>query len=83
MPRKIDTNATHLLAHDHRLVEKLFAQYEKADDRMKKADLAQQICNELKIHAMIEEEVFYPALRGKWRMISWMKHTSNTTAPRY
>lgn len=65
MPRKIDTNATHLLAHDHRLVEKLFAQYEKADDRMKKADLAQQICNELKIHAMIEEEVFYPALRGK------------------
>ena len=30
-----------------------------------KEKLARQICTELKIHTMIEEEIFYPALRGK------------------
>jgi hemerythrin-like domain-containing protein len=30
----------------------------------KKMDLAHQICNELTVHAQIEEEIFYPALRA-------------------
>lgn len=65
MPEQRDTDATHILAQDHRTVEDLFEQYEKASGTEAKAKLAQQICTELKIHALIEEEIFYPALRGK------------------
>lgn len=60
-----DTDATHILAADHRAVEKLFARFERADSRAGKSDIANQICTELKIHAQIEEEIFYPALDGK------------------
>ena len=58
-------DATHLLAQDHREVEELFSEFEKAKGASDKEKLARQICTELKIHAMIEEEIFYPALRGK------------------
>ena len=65
MAQDIDTDATHILADDHRLVEDLFAKFEAANGASRKRDLAEQICTELKIHAQIEEEIFYPALRGK------------------
>ena len=61
--RKMD--ATRLLAEDHRKVEQLFEQFEKASGDGRKEKIARQICTELKIHTMIEEEIFYPALRGK------------------
>jgi hemerythrin superfamily protein len=61
--RKMD--ATRLLTDDHRKVEDLFEQYEKASGDGRKEKIARQICTELKIHSMIEEEIFYPALRGK------------------
>lgn len=57
-------NATQLLAADHRKVEELFESYEKARGEDRKRKLAQQICLELKIHAQIEEEIFYPAVKG-------------------
>lgn len=60
-----DTDATHILAKDHRKVEQLFASYEKASGIDRKSTIARQICNELKIHTVIEEEIFYPALEGK------------------
>lgn len=60
-----DTDATHILAEDHRLVEGLFDKFEAAKGSEQKARLASQICTELKIHAQVEEEVFYPALKGK------------------
>jgi hemerythrin superfamily protein len=63
--KPIDTDATHILAADHRTVEKLFADFDKANGSDAKGKLADQICTELKIHAQIEEEVFYPALKGK------------------
>ena len=63
--KPIDTDATHILTADHRAVEKLFADFDKASGSQAKGKLADQICTELKIHAQIEEEVFYPALRGK------------------
>lgn len=56
------TDAIALLKADHRKVEDLFAQFEKS--RVNKKAIAEQICNELKIHAQIEEEIFYPALSG-------------------
>ena len=55
------TDAIMLLKNDHREVEDLFDQFEKASGQDKKWQIAQQICNELKIHSMIEEEIFYPA----------------------
>jgi hypothetical protein len=58
-------NAIQLLTQDHREVEELFEKFESASGDGKKEKLARQICTELKVHAMIEEEIFYPALRGK------------------
>ena len=58
-------DAIQLLSADHRTVEELFEQFEKARGGERKEKLARQICTELKVHAMIEEEIFYPALRGK------------------
>jgi hemerythrin superfamily protein len=59
------TDAIALLKADHRKVENLFASFENARGGERKRKLAEEICNELKIHAMIEEEIFYPALKGK------------------
>ena len=57
-------DAIRLLEHDHREVEGLFDQFEQAKgDTERKAQIAQEIIRELSIHAAIEEEVFYPAVR--------------------
>lgn len=58
-------DAIQLLTQDHRKVEELFEQFEKASEDSKKEEIARHICTELKVHAMLEEEIFYPALRGK------------------
>jgi Hemerythrin HHE cation binding domain len=58
-------DAIALLKADHRKVEKLFEQFEAATAPPKKQDLAKQICTELTVHATIEEEIFYPACKGK------------------
>jgi len=65
MARQEFTDAIALLKADHRKVEDLFAQFEKARDGRAKQKICHQICIELKIHTTIEEEIFYPALRGK------------------
>lgn len=58
-------DAVALLKEDHRTVEELFAQFEKASGEGRKQKLATEICTELSIHAQIEEEIFYPACEGK------------------
>lgn len=58
-------DAVALLKDDHRTVEDLFAQFEKARGEGRKQKLATQICMELSVHAKIEEEIFYPACEGK------------------
>jgi hemerythrin superfamily protein len=58
-------DAIKLLTEDHRTVEELFEQFEKASNSQKKEQIARRICTELKVHALLEEEIFYPALRGK------------------
>ena len=52
-----------LLEEDHRAVEKLFTAFEKTsdDDLDAKGTLVKRACEELTIHAMIEEELLYPA----------------------
>ena len=58
-------DAVALLKADHRLVEDLFASFENASGDGKKQKIAEEICMELTIHAQIEEEIFYPACKGK------------------
>jgi hemerythrin superfamily protein len=58
-------DAIALLKADHRKVEGLFEDFEKASGKARKEELAKQICTELTIHTIIEEEIFYPACRGK------------------
>lgn len=58
-------DAVALLKQDHRTVEELFEQFEKASGDGRKQKLAEQICLELSVHAQIEEEIFYPACEGK------------------
>jgi hemerythrin-like domain-containing protein len=54
-----------ILQADHKRVQKLFKQFEKADREDPEAlrGIAEQACMELQIHAKLEEEIFYPALR--------------------
>jgi len=55
--------ATALLIADHKLVSGLFADYEKASTKAMKKKLVSQICLELSVHAQVEEEIFYPAVK--------------------
>jgi len=65
MARAEFTDAIALLKADHRKVEGLFEQFEGTKSSSQKEKIAKQICLELKIHTMIEEEIFYPAFKGK------------------
>ena len=62
-------DACDLLDADHRNVRKMFKDYEELiesrarNSAQSKMDLARQICMELTVHAQIEEEIFYPAVR--------------------
>lgn len=58
-------DAIALLKEDHRKVEELFEQFEKSKGDGRKQKIALQICTELMIHTIIEEEIFYPACEGK------------------
>src|ERR1044072_3294922 len=58
-------SAIDLLKADHRKVEELFKKFEQLDDSAQKREIVHQICQELIVHAMLEEEIFYPACREK------------------
>jgi hemerythrin superfamily protein len=60
-------DACTLLDTDHQKVERLFTEYQSAQDASKKSQLAQKICMELTVHAIIEEEIFYPAFLAATR----------------
>jgi Hemerythrin HHE cation binding domain len=60
-------DAATLLMEDHRKVRRIFDEFKKlkSGDVEKKEDLVRTACTELRIHAMLEEEIFYPAVREK------------------
>ena len=64
--RRMD--AMSLLKKDHETVKKLFDRFEKADENEDAGEcksIVKEACGELKIHATVEEQLFYPALRQK------------------
>lgn len=65
MAEDMPTDAIALLKADHRRVEQLFEQFDQARRSDRKARIVEEICTELKIHTMIEEEIFYPAVKPK------------------
>lgn len=55
------SDAVAMLKADHRTVAGWFADYQKARTTARKQKLATQICEALRVHTTIEEEIFYPA----------------------
>lgn len=60
----VHKEATAMLRADHKLVSELFEQYEKSRSTARKKELVAQICKELTVHAQVEEEIFYPAVKA-------------------
>jgi hemerythrin superfamily protein len=58
-------DAVQMLKADHKLVKKLFEQYRSASDHTEKRRIAGNLFSELIIHAALEEEIFYPAVRSQ------------------
>lgn len=54
-------DAIALLEQDHREVADLFARYETAKGDGAKREIVNAICTALKVHARVEEDLFYPA----------------------
>ncbi|HAT29800.1 MAG TPA: hemerythrin [Janthinobacterium sp.] len=61
-------DALTLLSADHQTVRRLFQECEELRDKQGqddlKAELVEQICFELSVHALVEAEIFYPAVRA-------------------
>ena len=63
-----DGKALELLRADHQRVRTLFTEFDSLkgidDEDERKAELVDEICYELTLHTMLEEEIFYPVLRS-------------------
>jgi hemerythrin superfamily protein len=58
-------SAIEKLKSDHRAVEQLFEDFEKARTAAKKRDIFEEIADKLAVHSTIEERHFYPAAKAK------------------
>jgi len=56
-------NAVQLIKQDHKKVASLFEKYNKTKGQEAKQRIAEQAMQQLEVHAQIEEEIFYPAVR--------------------
>jgi hemerythrin superfamily protein len=59
-------DAIAMLTADHKRVKTLFSEFDKLKEEgsdEEKSAIVEQICNEMTIHAQLEEEIFYPAVR--------------------
>ncbi len=70
MATRSEKDACDLLDADHKAVKKMFKEYQTLMESkarstgQKKLDLAHKICQELTVHAQVEEEIFYPQVRA-------------------
>src|SRR5207253_6901439 len=64
--RSKSTNAIDLLKEDHAKVKKAFKDFESMDrsDTETCRQLVATVCEDLKVHTTLEEEIFYPAVRA-------------------
>jgi Hemerythrin HHE cation binding domain len=58
-----DTHAISIILKDHDKVKDLFDRFEKTESAAEKEKIIAKAVTELKIHAQIEEEIFYPTVR--------------------
>ena len=58
-----EKHAISILIQDHDAVKKLFGRFEKSESAAEKEKIIAEALTELSIHAVIEEEIFYPAVR--------------------
>lgn len=56
-------SATQLIRRDHKKVEGLFDKFDQAKKADAKKRICEQVIRELEIHAKLEEEIFYPAVK--------------------
>src|SRR5688572_1285254 len=56
-------NAIAMLKSDHQKVKELFDKFEEASNSSSKSKIVAEAITELKVHATVEEQLFYPALR--------------------
>ena len=56
-------NATQMIRQDHKKVEGLFKKFEQTQGSQAKRRLAENAMAELEVHAALEEEIFYPAVK--------------------
>jgi hemerythrin superfamily protein len=63
---KTSLDAIDMLKQDHDKVDKAFKEFEKMDrqDIESCRQVIKTVCEELKVHTTLEEEIFYPAVRG-------------------
>jgi hemerythrin superfamily protein len=60
-PGERAANAIAVLTADHRQVQEWFAEFQSTNSLMREETLALDICNAIRMHAEIDEEIFYPA----------------------
>ena len=56
-------NAVQLIKQDHKKVANLFDKFQKTKGQDAKRQIAEQVMEELEVHALVEEDIFYPAVR--------------------
>jgi hemerythrin superfamily protein len=61
---KVSPSATTMIRMDHTHVLATFHRYKVDTPPQNKKGLVNMICTALEIHAQLEEEIFYPAMRG-------------------
>lgn len=68
-PSKAKNEVLDMLKQDHKKAKKAFSDFEKLgpDDTETCAAIVEQTCAELEVHAALEEELFYPAIRAAMR----------------
>jgi hypothetical protein len=58
-----EKHAISILKKDHEKVKDLFDRFEKAESASEKERILDRAVTELKMHAVVEEEIFYPTVR--------------------
>src|SRR5688572_13173633 len=62
--RKVGPSATDMIRADHTRVLAVFHRYKADSSPAKKQAIVTMVCTALQVHARMEEEIFYPAMRA-------------------